>query len=97
MTRPCDAYRCKTSVGPGRFLCTSHWRMVPLATQTAINARYWACRKGFAFLSDVQYLQACIDAIRGIAKTEGYELGTAVGEVSAYDRLLAIAKKKAGQ
>jgi hypothetical protein len=71
--------------------------MVPLSTQSAINTRYWACKKDFGFLSDVQYLQACIDAIRGIAKAEGHELGAAVGEVSAYDRLLILAKKKAGQ
>jgi len=39
--------------------------------QRTINARYRICRADFGFLSDVAYLQACIDAIEAIAASEG--------------------------
>lgn len=95
MSRPCDAFKCGATVQPGRFLCSRHWRLVPITTQRTINERHRAGRQDFAFLSDVAYLQACIVAIDHIARVEGHDLGGHVGEVSAYDRLLRVAKARA--
>jgi hypothetical protein len=93
MKRHCDAYECGTFVSPGRFLCSTHWRLVPVETQRTINTRYRQCKADFAFLSDLAYLQACVDAIDGIARRErgaGHEAGQ-----GSYHRLLRIAQKKA--
>lgn len=90
MTRKCDAFKCPEKVVSGRFLCIRHWRMVPLQTQRTINSRYRACRADFGFLSDIAYLQACVDAIDGIAHAEGRELVP-----TTYHRMLAIEKRKA--
>lgn len=94
MSRSCDAFKCGASVASGRFLCSHHWRMVPLGTQRAINARFRALRKDFAFLSDMEYLQACVDAISGIAKAEGYFVEPGAGDLSTYDRLLRVARRR---
>lgn len=93
MNRSCDAFRCDASVASGRFLCSKHWRMVPLPTQRTVNARYRACRADFGFLSDVAYLQACVDAIDGIARAE-YGAGHQAGQGS-YHRFLRVALRKA--
>lgn len=95
MSRTCDAFKCGATVASGRFLCSRHWRMVPLDTQRTINARYRACRKDFAFLSDVAYLQACVDAIRGIAVADGNGIDWQATDASPYDRLLRVAQQKA--
>ncbi len=89
MTRPCDAIDCTTRTQMGRFLCARHWYRVALPTRETVNARYRACRKDFAFLSDVEYLQACVDAIEGIARAEGREV-----EFTSYHRLLKLALRK---
>lgn len=94
MSRMCDAFKCGATVAPGRFLCSRHWRMVPLDTQRTINARYRAGRKDLAFLSDVVYLQACVDAIMALAKADGHFAAPGAGDLSTYDRLLRIAKRK---
>lgn len=93
MTRFCDAFKCGATVQSGRFLCIKHWRMVPLPTQQTINARYRACRADFGFLSDIAYLQACVDAIDSIARTE-HGAGHQAGQGS-YHRLLRVAVRKA--
>lgn len=93
MSRVCDASSCGATVASGRFLCITHWRMVALPTQRTINARYRACRRDFGFLSDVAYLQACVDAIDAIAKAEHGDNHRA-GE-SSYHRLLRTAQRKA--
>lgn len=93
MTRVCDAFQCKAAVPGGRFLCSRHWRMVPVVTQTTINTRYRAGRKDFAFLSDPAYLQACIDAINAVASTEGHAQA-GIGEASSYGRLLRVANAR---
>lgn len=90
MSRTCDAFQCPTPTATGRFLCIRHWRMVTPDTQRTINARYRACRADFKFLSDIEYLQACVDAIDAIAKTEGR--GPAQ---TTYHRLLASERRKA--
>lgn len=92
MTRFCDAFRCESTVQSGRFLCPNHWRMVPVATQRSINARYRACKVNSGFLSDLVYLQACVDAIDGIAQTE-FGAGHQAGQGS-YHRLLAMTKRR---
>ena len=71
MSRRCDAIGCSASVQSGRFMCINHWRMVPVEFQRSINARYRACRKDFAFFSDLVYLQACVNALDYIANAEG--------------------------
>ncbi|RSZ35112.1 MULTISPECIES: hypothetical protein [unclassified Variovorax] len=93
MNRFCDAFKCGATVQSGRFLCPNHWRMVPVATQQTINARYRAGRANFGFLSDLVYLQACVDAIDGIARSEfgaGHQAGP-----GSYHRLLRVAQRKA--
>ena len=90
MSRTCDAFKCSTSTASGRFLCIKHWRMVPVDVQRAINSRYRACRADFGFLSDVAYLQACVQAIEGIAQAESQDVVP-----TSYHRLLAAAKRKA--
>lgn len=90
MSRHCDAFNCPEKVASGRFLCIKHWRMVPLETQRTINSRYRACRANFGFLSDIAYLQACVDAIDGIARAEGQDLVP-----TTYHRMLASEKRKA--
>lgn len=90
LARPCDAIGCATRTQMGRFLCLPHWRMVPVPTQDTVNVRFRACRKDNAFLSDLAYLQACVDAIEGIARAEGKE-----AVQTSYHRLLAIARRKA--
>ena len=93
--RKCDAFNCGEAVASGRFLCLRHWRMVPLPTQGTINSRYRACRKDFGFLSDIAYLQACVDAIDGIAVTEhGQDHQASHG---SYHRLLRVARRRAGE
>ncbi|VTU46067.1 hypothetical protein SRS16P2_00467 (plasmid) [Variovorax sp. SRS16] len=64
------------------------------ATQRAINSRYRAGRPDFSFLSDVAYLQACVDAIDGIARIEGH--AGSYGAEGSYHRLLRVAQRKAG-
>jgi len=91
VSRKCDAFKCAAPVASGRFLCFNHWRMVPLATQRTINARFRACRADFAFLSDIAYLQACVDAIDGIAASEGQDVVP-----TTYHRFLAAEKRKQG-
>lgn len=90
MSRICDAIGCKQATAAGKFMCPSHWWMVPLPLQRTIYARYRAGRTDFAFLSDIAYLQAAVDAIDGIAKAEGRT------GMNAYTRLLAVARKRAG-
>ena len=92
MSRNCDAYHCRAEVASGRFLCIQHWCMVPIDTQRVINTRFRVCRKDFAFLSDIAYLQACVDAIDGIAAREGHS-----AVATTYHRLLASEKRKAVQ
>jgi len=90
VSRTCDAHKCGATVASGRFLCLNHWRMVPTDTQSTINKRFRAGRTNFAFLSDIAYLQACVDAIDRIAAAEGH------GQVqTTYHRLLASEKRKA--
>lgn len=93
MKRQCDAFNCRREVASGRFLCPDHWRMVPVATQRVINNRFRTCKASFGFLSDLAYLQSCVDAIDGIARSE-FGAGHQAGQGS-YHRLLTIAKKKA--
>lgn len=93
MNRFCDAFKCGTAVQSDRFLCSAHWRMVPLPTQRTINTRHRACRTDFDFLSDTGYLQACVDAIDGIARTE-YRAGQQADQSSNH-RLLRLAPRKA--
>jgi hypothetical protein len=88
MSRACDAIGCKTSTAAGRFMCLAHWRKVPTELQRVINGRYRLLRKDFAFLSDVAYLQACVDSIDVIALIEGQQ-----GR-NAYQGLLNVARKK---
>ncbi|WP_422096848.1 hypothetical protein [Variovorax sp.] len=90
MSRSCDALQCGANIQPGRFLCITHWRMVPADVQRTINTRFRACRADFAFLSDIAYLEACVDAIERIAVAEGKK-----GQPTSYHRLLASAKRKA--
>ena len=90
MSRSCDALHCSANIQTGRFLCIKHWRMVPLEVQRTINTRYRACRADFGFLSDIAYLEACVDAIERIAVAEGKK-----GAPTTYHRLLASAKRKA--
>lgn len=88
MSRTCDAIACKQPVASGRFMCLMHWRMVPLATQRTINTRYRAGRTDFAFLSDLVYLKAAVDAIDGIATQEK------VGGTNPYRRLYLVAQRR---
>jgi hypothetical protein len=88
MNRACDAIGCNTPTASGRFMCRNHWRMVPLALQRVINQSYRE-HKGLALVSDVAYVSACVDAIDGIAKTEGEE------GVNPYRRLLVLAQRRA--
>lgn len=88
--RTCDAIGCTAAVGAGKFLCLSHWRAVPGDVQNTITQRYCKLRRDFAFLSDSAYLQACVDAIEGIARSEGKD-----AVPTSYHRLLAAAKRKA--
>ena len=90
MSRNCDAYECAARTGVGLFLCPKHWRMVPTETQRTINSRYRACRSDYDFLSDIAYLQACVDAVERIAALEGKAIVP-----TTYHRLLAAAKRKA--
>lgn len=94
MSRHCDAFDCPTTVSLGRFFCLKHC-MLPVDTQRTINARYRAGRKDFSFLSDLAYLQACVDAIRGIALAEGNGIDMHASKGSTYDRLLRVAQRKA--
>lgn len=94
MSRQCDAYQCSATVATGRFMCSRHWRMVPTAIQQTINTRFRAGRKDAAFLSDVAYLQACIDAINHLAKGDGHTQGDVIGDSSSYGRLLRAAQRK---
>lgn len=87
MSRGCDAIGCAADVASGKFMCLHHWRMVPIDVQRTITGRYRALRRDFAFLSDVQYLQACVQAIDVIAKAEGK-----VG-VNRYHRHLVLAQR----
>lgn len=88
MSRDCDAIGCATRTQMGRFLCLHHWRMVPIEGQRMITDRYRAHRKGLAFLSDLTYLWACVQAIEGIARAEGRPV-----EVTSYHRLLLAAQR----
>jgi hypothetical protein len=90
MSRACDAIGCSTPTASGRFMCLRHWRLVPIELQRTINSRYRALHKNFAFLRDVAYLSACVDAIDGIARAEGKE-GRNVYRVH-----LQIARREAG-
>lgn len=97
MNRQCDAFKCPATVAPGRFMCSRHWRLVPLPLQKTINARYRACRKDLAFLSDVAYLRACVEAINHLAKGDGHIQGDAIGDSSSYGRLLRVAQSRASK
>ncbi len=94
MNRPCDAHKCIAAVAPGRFMCSKHWRLVPLAIQQTINRQYRAGRAGYAFLRDPIYLQACIDAIRHVATVEGRDVGLDAGVTANYNRLLQLTLKQ---
>lgn len=89
-TRECDAIGCTAGVASGRFMCLGHWRAVPRPLQDTINRRYRALRSGFAFLSDVEYLTAAVDAIDVIAAREGKQ------GVNPYRRHLVLAQRRAG-
>ncbi len=91
MSRICDAIGCESDVASGRFMCLRHWRLVPLDVQKTINTQYWACRKDFAFLSDLVYLGAAVKAIDQIAESEGK-----VGR-NPYRGLLIGAEKRAAE
>lgn len=74
MSRDCDAIGCKTPTASGRFMCLRHWRLVPIELQRTINTRYRALCRDFAFLSDVGYLTAAVNAIDFIAEREANRL-----------------------
>lgn len=95
MSRQCDAFKCSATVATGRFMCSRHWRLVPTTIQQAINTRYRAGRKDFAFLNDVAYLQACVDAINHLARGDGHTQGDVIGDSSSYGRLLRVARARA--
>ncbi len=88
MTRACDAIGCNTPTASGRFMCLQHWRLVPIELQRTINDRYRTLRRDFAFLGDVAYLNACVNAIDRIAKAEGQD------GVNPYRRHLLLAQKR---
>jgi hypothetical protein len=73
----CDAVGCAAVNAPGRFMCLKHWRMVSVENQQTINSRYRAGRKDHAFLSDPEYLKACVSAIEAIAVREGTQTAAA--------------------
>ena len=87
-SRACDAIGCGSLTASGRFMCPRHWRLVPSELQRTINERYRALRRDCAFLRDVAYLGACVEAIDRIARTEGKQ-----GH-NAYRRLLVLAHKR---
>jgi hypothetical protein len=89
MIRACDAIGCNTPTATGRFMCLKHWRLVPIELQRTINDRYRTLRKDYAFLGDVAYLTACVNALDHIANAEGQE-----GH-NPYRRHLAQAEKRA--
>jgi hypothetical protein len=74
MSRACDAIGCNTPTASGRFMCLKHWRMVPIELQRTINDRYRTLRRDYAFLSDVAYLSACVNAVDRIAEAEAIHL-----------------------
>ncbi|MES1977542.1 MAG: hypothetical protein V4451_05865 [Pseudomonadota bacterium] len=89
--RECEAIGCELAIAPGRFMCLAHWRAVPMQIRETVNTRYRLLRKDFAFLSDLEYLNACVVAIDGIAKAEGKD------GVNPYRRHLLIAERRAEQ
>lgn len=88
MSRGCDAIGCVKPTVSGMFMCRFHWKAVPAALQRAINTRYRVCRADFAFLRDVAYLQAAVDAIAAVATAEG-KTGT-----NPFARHLALAQRQ---
>lgn len=95
MSRQCDAFKCSAPVATGRFMCSRHWRLVPLPSQRTISTRHRTLRQNLAFLSDPLYLQACVDAINHVAKMEGHTQGDVIGDSSSYGRLLRVARARA--
>lgn len=91
MSRPCDAIGCGCFVPIGRFMCITHWRMVPLATQRTINSRYRALRNDrYALMHDKLYVEACAVAVEHIAAAQGQPSD------NSYRRVLAILQRKEG-
>ena len=70
MSRSCDAIGCNADTASGMFMCLAHWRKVPAELKTVINTQYRAGRKNYAFLSDVVYLKAAVDAVDAVALQE---------------------------
>ena len=97
MSRYCDAIGCKANVASGLFMCRRHWHMVPRELQRVINKQYRAGRQDFAFLSDVIYLQAAVDAIDKIAQTEGFLSTGPNHPANPYLRYLVGAQRRAQQ
>lgn len=89
MTHRCDAAACPAEIASSKFMCTRHWRMVPLPLQNTITDRYRTCGRDMGHLSDVIYLDACVRAIEHVAVREGVQ---AVD--GSYHRLLRVAKAK---
>ncbi len=74
MSRDCDAIGCTTATASGRFMCLRHWKLVPIELQRTINDRYRTLRKDFAFLYDVTYLRACVQAVDHVSEREADQL-----------------------
>ena len=89
--RKCDAVGCQTPVRVGRFMCITHWKMVPLPLQRTINARYRALPNARDLLSDPAYLEACAKAIE-----RGQPLREDGLPTNSYRRLLTVLASKNG-
>lgn len=88
MSRACDAINCERVVQTGRFMCIHHWRLVPVAEQRQINARYRAASSRYALMHDVFYVQACATAIEHVAALEGHPTA------NSYRNLLGLLQRQ---
>lgn len=52
-------------------MCTAHWRQLPRAIQRAINAGFRNARNAHELLQNLQYVNACAQAIEYLVEREG--------------------------
>lgn len=71
MSHHCHAHNCPANVPPKLLMCRKHWHMVPRSLQKKVWDTY---RPGQEIdkRPTTEYLKAADEAVRAVAKKEGY-------------------------
>lgn len=82
MSHHCHAHNCETNVPPRMLMCRRHWGMVPRSIQKKVWDHYRPGQEVDKRPSP-EYLDVADEAVRAVAKKEGYVI-----QETGYSRIL---------